>query len=245
MKKRFSLVISLMFLVVLAQFAVAQQWPAGEWQTAVIATTDDVHKAEAGVDQKGNVFTIKAGGDDIWGSADQFTYIYKEVSGDFDVAATIISLENTNDWAKAGIMARQDLSPGAMNVMCAPRGANDLVTFQRREVADSDSASERVTPDGASFPVTVRLTRTGNEFMGGWSLDGGATWEDNVTRDGVTPTPPAVVEFTDPILLGIAVTSHEAGVITTAEVEILGDVISAVTPDLKLPVTWATIRTDH
>lgn len=78
--------------------------------------------------------------------------------------------------------------------------------------------------------------------MGGWSLDGGATWEDSVIADGVTPTPPAVVVFDGAVLLGIAVTSHTAGVVTTAEVEVLGDVVTAVDPAQKLTATWGTIK---
>jgi hypothetical protein len=234
------------FLMVMCQIAgAAPQWPVGGWQTEVVVTGDAVHQAEASAVQDGNMWTIKAGGDDIWGEADQFTYVYKEVSGDFDVSVTVHSLDLTNDWSKAGIMARQDLSPGSINVAALCRGLDDLVTFQRREVADAGSDSERCTPEGAPRPVTIRLTRTGNEFMGGWSLDGGATWEANVTRDGVTPTPPVILEMSDPILLGIAVTSHEAGVITTSEVEVLGDVVTAVRPDGKLAATWARIKASH
>jgi hypothetical protein len=231
----------------IGQLTFAQEWPGGAWETAVVVTDDAVHQAEASATRTGNMWSIKAGGHDIWGEADQFTFAYKTMSGDFDVTATVhsLDLEHVNDWSKAGIMARQDLSPGSKNVMVAPRGLDDLVTFQWREAADGSSSSERVTPADAPRPVTIRLTRTGNEFMGGWSLDGGATWEANVTRDGVTPTPPAVVEMTDPILLGIAVTSHTAGVIAAAEVEVLGDVVAAVSSDQKLTVTWGTIKTNH
>jgi len=243
MKRVLAFGICIVFLMVMCQLAgAALQWPVGPWETAVIFTSDAVHQAEASAVQDGNMWTIKAGGDDIWGVADQFTFVYKEVSGDFDVSVTVHSLELTNDWSKAGIMARQDISPGSRNVAALCRGLDDLVTFQRREVADSDSASERCTPSGAPRPVTIRLTKTGNEFMGGWSLDGGATWEANVTRDGVTPTPVAVVDISDPYFVGIAVTSHAAGVITTAVVEVLGDVITAVRPDQKLSVTWGAIK---
>jgi hypothetical protein len=232
------------FLLVMSQLAIAQQWPSGNWETTVVVTSDKVHEEEASVEQKGSTFVIKAGGDDIWGSADQFTYVYKTVTGDFHVMATLHSLENTHDYAKAGIMARQDLSPGSVNVLTYSRGADDLAMLQRREVADSDSASRRMTSTGAERPVTIRLIRTGNEFMGGWSKDGGKTWEKNVHTDG-TPTPPAVVEMSDPILLGVAVTSHAAGVITTAEVEVLGDPNAAVRQARKLSVTWGILKASH
>ena len=64
--------------------AAAQKWPAAEWQVAVIATTDNVHEdgGEATLDDA--EATLIAGGDDIWNNADQFTFLYKEISGDFE-----------------------------------------------------------------------------------------------------------------------------------------------------------------
>ena len=247
MKKIFVIGTCIAFLVAMCQLAVAQKWPVGGWQSAVVATDDDVHKAEASVDVSGNMFTFKAGGHDIWGEADQFMYAYKEVSGDFDVAVTVhvLDVDHVNDWSKAGIMARQDLSAGSLNVYVACRGLDDLVTFQRREAADGASASERTTPAGALRPVTVRLTRTGDEFVSGWSLDGGTTWEPNISTDGVSTTAPVILAMADPILLGIAVTSHEAGVIATSEVEVLGDVVTAVSPDQKLAATWSALKTSR
>jgi hypothetical protein len=81
-------------------------------------------------------------------------------------------------------------------------------------------------------------------FYGGWSKDGGRTWEDNVSNDGVTKTSAINLKMTDPILLGIAVTSHQEGVITTSEIEILSSPFSAfaVSAGEKLSTTWGDIR---
>ena len=228
--------LSTLLLLSVTTFALA----AG-WQTAVVVTTDLKHEKEGSVKQEGNLFTIKAGGDDIWGTQDQFTYAYQEIEGDFEMVVTVISLEPTNDWAKAGIMARQNLDPGSINVLVASRAADDLITFQRREQPNGDSASERFTPEGGSRPVTIKLTRNGDKFYGGWSKDGGKTWKKNVTRDGVTETPVIDLKMDDPILLGIAVTSHQAGDITTAEVEVVSTPF-AVDSKGKLATTWGDLR---
>lgn len=241
MRKFSVLGICIAFLLVAGQVALAG-WPGGSWKTAVIFTDDTVHQAQASATLSGNMWTITAGGVDIWGNADQFTFAYKEVTGDFDVSCTVHYLDGSmNDWSKAGIMARDDLTPGSKNVAALCRGLDDLVTFQRREAADGASASMRITPSGAARPVTIRLTRTGDEFMGGWSLDGGATWNANIQADGVTPTAPAVVDMGNPILLGIAVTSHQSGVLTTSEVEIHSDP-TAVRPEEKLAGTWGALK---
>lgn len=244
MKRLFALGTCIVFLVVTGQLAVAQRWPDGDWETAVVVTNDTVHEKEASVEQKDGIFIIKAGGNDIWGRADELTYAYKIMSGDFDVTVTVHSLENTHDYAKAGIMARQDISPGSANVMAYSRGADDLAMLQHREVADGDTASKRMTSTGAERPVTIRLTRTGDEFVSGWSKDGGKTWEENVHSDG-TPTPPAVVEMNNPILLGVAAMSHVVGVMNTAEIEVLNDPSAAVRPAQKLTMTWGAVKANH
>ncbi|MEO2005192.1 MAG: hypothetical protein ABGY41_13970 [Candidatus Poribacteria bacterium] len=228
--------------------ATAQQWPAGEWKVAVVATDDQAHIDGGTADVSGATATIVAGGNDIWGEADQFTYLYKEVSGDFDVAAIVQSIEATDTWAKAGIMARQNLEPGSVNVLATPRANNDLVTFQWRPEADTGSSSERLVPDGAGFDVTfptaVRLMKAGSAFSGDWGSTG-SDWSGNpVTRDGVTPTPALDVTLDGTYLLGLAVTSHATGVLTTAVIEIIGDDASTTAVDAtgKLATTWGMIR---
>ncbi len=127
-------------------------------------------------------------------------------------------------------------------------GLDDLITFQRRSAANGASSSERFTPGGATRPITIKLTREGDVFYGGWSKDGGKTWEDNVASDGVTRTSAVTLRMTDPILLGIAVTSHQEGVIATSEIEVLSGPFSttyAVSAEDKLAATWGDIRSSQ
>lgn len=241
MRKFSVLGICIAFLLVAGQVALAG-WPSGSWKTAAVVTDDTVHQDQAAASLSGNMWSFVAGGDDIWGNADQFMFAYKEVTGDFDVSCTVHYLDGSmNDWSKAGLMAREDLTAGSRNVSALCRCLDDLVTYQRREATDDVSASQRIAAAGAVRPVTIRLTRTGDEFVGGWSLDGGATWNDNIQADGATPTDPVVMDMGNPILLGIAVTSHSAGVLTTADVEIHGDP-TAVRPEEKFAGTWGALK---
>ena len=227
--------------------ASAQKWPAEEWQVAIIGTTDQNHLDNAEVELDGSTSTFVAGGHDIWDNADQFAFLYKEVSGDFDVSVIVEEIELSNAWAKAGIMARQTLEPGSINVLAAARANNDMVTFQRRDTPDGGSASERLVPDGlgfdVTFPTAIRLIKNGDIFTGDWGSDGTDWSGDPVTKDGVTPTPPIDLALSDPYYLGIAVTSHAEGAMTTAVVEILNDTPMAVDATGKLATTWAAVRT--
>ncbi len=57
------------------------------------------------------VFTLHASGADIWGSADAFHYVYQSLNGDGTIVAHVASQENSNEWAKAGLMIRETLDP--------------------------------------------------------------------------------------------------------------------------------------
>jgi hypothetical protein len=60
--------------------------------------------------------------------------------------------------------------------------------------------------DAAGFPIWLKITRSGDDFTGAMSSDG-AAWEDLGTT---------TLALTDPVLVGLAVTSHSTGNITTA-----------------------------
>ena len=253
--KALGLSLMILGLIVSSSFAMHHDsppvWPAGAWQTAVVATDDDVHKAEGGAEWLSDTsLVVKAAGDDIWNNADQFTYVYKEVSGDFDVAITVKSLEKTNDWAKAGLMIRQSLEPGAQNVLAAVRGNADLVTFQWRQDPDGSSSSERLTTTNGSIPVSIRLMRSGNSILGTYVNEyaGPDSWVplDQLDNKSGNPTEPIeVISWADPVMVGIAVTSHAVGVITTAEIDLIGvEGGTAVEPDGKISLTWGSLKSE-
>ena len=54
----------------------------------------------------GGLFTISAAGSDIWGAADQFRYVYRQLVGDGVIEGRIASVQRAHDWTKAGLMIR-------------------------------------------------------------------------------------------------------------------------------------------
>ncbi|HEX5398524.1 MAG TPA: hypothetical protein VFY06_05685, partial [Verrucomicrobiae bacterium] len=63
------------------------------------------------------LFTVTGSGADIWGNADAFHYAYLPVTNDCTIIARVTSVENTDPWAKAGVMIRQSLSAGSVHAM--------------------------------------------------------------------------------------------------------------------------------
>jgi len=209
MCKRLSILISFILLLGLVGSASAQL-PEG-WQSQDINTTDG-GSAEV-ID---GTWTISGGGGDVWGSSDEFHYVYTELTGDVDIIAQVVSNgTGSNTWAKGGVMIRETTDPGSKHMIMALTGSDGGgIGFQGRPVTDDRSNSYHGDVTAAP-PHWVRLTREGNTITGYHSADG-VTWElfTDTSPDGAQ-TNPIDVEMADPVLVGLFVTSHAAGEIRT------------------------------
>lgn len=192
--------------------------------------TDVGNPAIAGtVTVSGEGFDITAGGADVWGVKDEFNFVYIEKTGDFDFAARVESLTATHLYTKAGLMAREDLTPGSRHIYFQifpnnnPRNKNNGgFEYQYRQIAGAEMkaiypASFEGTPD---FPVTfpnawIRLKRVGNIFTGYAGTDG-KSWKEYATF---------TLDLPERIYLGAAVTSHKTTEFTTAKFRNIGNII--------------------
>lgn len=155
------------------------------------------------VSHANGAFTMKGSGDDIWNTADAFRFAYQPLNGDGSIVARVASITNTDSWAKAGVMIRENLDANARNALVAVTSANG-VTFQRR-TATGASTSSTVT-GSLSAPYWVKLMRAGNTFTAYRSADGGS-W----TQIGST-----TISMAANVYIGLAVTSHNNSVLNTS-----------------------------
>src|SRR4051812_39839819 len=65
----------------------------------------------------GGVFTIAGAGADVWGSADAFGSVMQPITGDVQIVARVTAIQNTNSYAKAGLMLRSSLTAGSAHVI--------------------------------------------------------------------------------------------------------------------------------
>jgi hypothetical protein len=150
------------------------------------------------------VFTINGAGADIWGTADALQYAYRTLSGDGELTARVVSVQNTARWAKAGVMIRASGSAGAAQAtMLVSAGAGSA--FQYRSATNGVSASI-AGPSTVFAPEWVRIVRAGSDISGYESADG-VTW----TLVGKTTIP-----FGATVDIGFAVSSHNTAVTCTA-----------------------------
>ena len=176
----------------------------------------------------GDGFDITAGGADIWGTRDEFNFVYVERTGDFDIVTRIESLSAPNLYTKAGLMAREDLTAGSRHIYFQvfpnnnPRNKNNGgFEFQYRQLKDGEMKaiypkSAEGTPEfPVSYPNTwVRLQRVKNDFTGYFSTDG-RNWKIYTTYS---------LELPAKIYLGLAVTSHNKNEAVSAKFRNTGEI---------------------
>src|SRR3982750_4480585 len=93
----------LLFFALLPMIAWAQPAQLIHWQRQDIGAVE-----AAGSDhQFGDVTMVRGSGEDIAGLADEFHFTYQSWNGDGVFVARITHLDNTHDWAKAGLMIRE------------------------------------------------------------------------------------------------------------------------------------------
>ena len=118
-------------------------------------------------------FTLKGSGTTINGTTpDQFRYVFQPLSGDGTIVARVVSVQNTQTYAKAGVMIRETLATnsafGASFV--TPGAGADFCT----RTATAGSAVGVFTT-GIAAPYWVKEVRSGTTFTSSISPDG-VTW---------------------------------------------------------------------
>jgi len=156
-------------------------------------------------------YTMTAAGTDIWDVADEFHYAFKTLTGVGTIETQVLSIDDTDPWAKAGVMIRESLEPGSKfaAVYITPGSG---CRFQGRTDSDlgatSDTSVATAEQIAIAAPYWIKLERdlAGN-FRGYYSSDG-ATWQAMSWN-------PHNIAMNSNVYIGLVVTSHNTA--ATAE----------------------------
>src|SRR5260370_33542372 len=174
------------------------------------------------IESTDNGYRITGGGDNIWANQDAFHFAWKRMSGDVRITADLHFVgPGAVAHRKVVLMVRQDLTPGAAYADAALDG-DGLTSLQYRPTADGKTEEIKSTLTG---PVRLRIERRGNQF----TMSAGAPGSE------LTASAPATVSLTDPVYVGIGISSHDANVLGTAE--------PANVPIAQLPKPFRTTAT--
>jgi hypothetical protein len=155
-------------------------------------------------------YTMSGSGADIWNNSDAFHFACKQLSGAGSIIAKVESVDQTDVWAKAGVMIRETLNANSKHAMMIITPAMG-VSFQRR--TSTGGASYETTRAGITAPKWVKIERTSigrgtasNIFKAYYSGDGNS-WTELGTVN---------ISMSDTVYIGLAVTSHNSGAMCEA-----------------------------
>ena len=173
--------------------------PCNSWMSADIGQIFPTF--EGGAVPCREAMLVGGSGRDIWGSNDDFEFLFQPIAGDGDIVAQLLSPvrnvvgQSTSDFAKGGLMIRQTIDSGSPHVILDVRPGGDI-EFMTRSV--SGGSTTFIAGGHASYPAWLKLSRRGGVVTGYASVDG-LVWD----RIGSTNGPAGDA------LIGLAVTSHE------------------------------------
>lgn len=169
------------------------------WQTADVGDVGLAGKASISE----GLYSVSGAGN-LNGTGDSFRFLYEPLSGDGEIRAQLVSVQDTGANARAGLMMRETLSPGSQYgfMGCSADGA---MCWQYRKHTDGNSDST-LTDTGAIPSAWIRLVRSGNTLYGYQSTNG---------TDWVLVTSKAI-PMAKEIYFGLAVASGSPDILNTS-----------------------------
>jgi TolB protein len=155
-----------------------------------------------------DTYSISAAGANVWGTTDAFHFMWKKVSGDIALTATVNfpqSGHGHNPHRKAMLMFRQSLDADGVYADAALHGAG-LTALQYRRTRGEATADVELNPSEA--PRRVRLEKRGDTI----------TMYISTAGETLHPVGASIVlHFEGPFYVGIGLCSHDARVTEHAE----------------------------
>ncbi|MFC1792408.1 LamG domain-containing protein [Planctomycetota bacterium] len=150
-------------------------------------------------------YTMTASGADIWAvngvEADEFHFAYKMLTGAGSIVARVDSVENTNGWAKAGVMIRETLDPDSKHAFACVTPANGVASQGR---SDTGAASFNTAQGGITAPFWVKLERSISGLFTVSHSANGSNWQPVMGATSQT------ISMGTNVYVGLALTSHDA-----------------------------------
>jgi hypothetical protein len=157
------------------------------------------------VESPAGTYTMTASGADIWAvngvEADEFHFAYKMLSGAGSIIARVDSVQNTNEWAKAGVMIRESLEPDSAHAF-ACMTPDYGVAMQYRPSTGGTSVNFNQT--GVAAPYWVKLERSISGLFTVSQSANGTSWQP------VTGSTPQTIPMVANVYIGLALTAHDA-----------------------------------
>lgn len=174
-----------------------------------VGTPSTIGAGSASHDAQKEAYVVSGGGANMWGTADQFHYLWKKVSGDVTLAATIEftathpATGTPEPHRKACLVIRQTLDSDSVYADAAVHG-DGLTSLQWRE--DTGGVTHEVQSNVVG-PKRVRIEKRGNYLSMSVAGDG-----EELRPAGGS----ARIDLAGEFYIGLAVSAHTTARIETA-----------------------------
>jgi len=179
--------------------SVGSAWTSGDVGNPGVA-------GSAGIDPSTGTFTINGAGLDIWSTSDTFQFVDQPLYGNGQIVAHVLSVQDTSDWAKAGVMIRDTDSGDAINALLFLTPTGNGISFQGR-TSTGGNTSSFASLSGITAPYWLKLVRSGNTITAYYSSNG-SSW----TMLGA----PQTIAMSATARIGLAVGSKNNALLNTS-----------------------------
>ncbi|MDR3700862.1 MAG: hypothetical protein P4L56_14550 [Candidatus Sulfopaludibacter sp.] len=155
-------------------------------------------KGSTAFDAAKGQYRITGAGANIWAKEDQFQYVWREMSGNMAVTATLEFLGEGFEHRKAGIMLRQTLDTDSPYIDIVVHG-NGMPGLQWRNTKGDITNAVDFPFDGPA-KYRLKLVRQGSAVTVWIARNGAELKELGHTQ----------VQLGNPVMVGLAVCSHKA-----------------------------------
>jgi len=171
----------------------------------------DEHSDVGNVEHSGSVvyntdsqeFTIEGSGSNIWGTNDEFQYLWKKIKGDFILTAKVEFVgKGVEPHRKIGWMVRQSLESNSPHISAIVHGSG-LTSLQYRRTKGDVIEEKQLT---SQSPDIIQLQRKGKTYI--MSV---AHWGETFIREEITDS-----TLRDEVYIGLFVCAHNPKVLEKA-----------------------------
>lgn len=155
----------------------------------------------------GTGFAVAGSGLDIGGTNDQFHFVFRLARGDCELRARVLSIQNTDPNAKAGVMIRETLAADSPFAMLAIRPAGYGMVFRWRTSPGAGAFGSSLP--GVSAPYWLRILRDG-DIVRAYRSGDGLSW---ISVGNVN------IPMGEDAFVGLVVNSRADGVLCAAAFE--------------------------
>ena len=144
-------------------------------------------------------FNLNSGGNGYWNAQDDATFVYEEITGDFDKVARVEYQDPSSQWGRAGLAARESLNSSGDDTGPTPASrsqqvhANPTTRVDGGAVNNSFETNRRLSTGGATsssngggtplYPNAWIRLRRWSDRISMYRSDDGVTWTQLGTTD--------------------------------------------------------------